>query len=103
MDKVLQNFMALALRVFFRGLLAAAEDGISDLDYNLNCQDLGGKHVWGKGADFYRCRSKQMQLFLIQTVYNFRVPTGECKVSRCPTLTAPRVSSTPTDRWPAPS
>ena len=73
MERVLQNFVSLALKVFFHavdsmlerfenepgpgfgsGSGSEADDRKRLFDYNLNCQGVNSNHRWEKGPQFYR-------------------------------------------------
>jgi hypothetical protein len=68
MERVLQNFVSLGLKVFFHAVdLMLEKNGESSqnfnsengdekrlFDYNLNCQGVNSDHRWENGPQFYR-------------------------------------------------
>ena len=69
MERILQNFVSLGLKVFFHAVDSmlkkhAAEPGLTSnsdagdqkklFDYDLNCQGVNSNHRWENGPQFYR-------------------------------------------------
>ena len=56
LDKVLENFITLALKVFFKGVEAMiAENEINPLklQYSLSCETVNPNYKWEAGSKFF--------------------------------------------------